>query len=370
MGIYLDYNASTPIAPQVVAAMRPFLTEHFGNPSSEHWAGRPARDALETARAQIASLLRCYPDEVVLTSGGSEANNQVIKGLLGGEETGTREVITTAIEHPAILEPCRVVAQHGVRVTTVGVDRDGVVDPDDIRRAITPQTALISVMHANNEVGTIQPITEIAKIAREHEVRLHTDAAQSVGKVSVRVDDLGVDLLSLAGHKLYAPKGIGALYVRRGVTLPSLVHGGGHEAGRRAGTESALLAVGLGAACALAETAPCTHGLFVLRERFWNELRSRFGGQVLLNGHESQRLPNTLSVSFPGHLGEEILTQLDGIAASTGSACHAGARTVSPVLTAMGLSVDVGLGTIRFSLGRGTRVSDINEVLRQLEEII
>ncbi|MDP6579214.1 MAG: cysteine desulfurase family protein [Vicinamibacterales bacterium] len=370
MRIYLDYNASTPIAPEVGAAMRPYLDQHFGNPSSAHWAGQPARDAVEAARSEVASLLGCATDEVLFTSGGSEANNHVIKGVVLGDAPPAPHLITTAVEHPAVIEPCRFVERFGARVTTVPVDRHGLVDPEDIRRAITPETVLISVMHANNEVGTIQPIAAIARIAREHGVLCHTDAAQSVAKIATRVDDLGVDLLSLAGHKLYAPKGIGALYVRRGVTLTPLIHGGGHERGQRAGTESALLAAGLGAACRLAESAPCGDRLLTLREQFWTALRDTFGDRVVLNGHMTRRLPNTLSVAFRGRFGDEILARLDGVAASTGSACHTGDRTMSPVLAAMGVPSDIGFGTIRFSLGRTTTEAEIDHVAGQLETCV
>ena len=363
--IYLDYNASTPIAPEVSAAMRPLLEAGFGNPSSGHWAGRPARDAVGAARRRIAFLLGCDADEIVLTSGGSEANNQVIKGVVPGAASGPH-IVTTAVEHPAILEPCRFVETLGARVTVVPVDGHGLVDPDDVRRAITPDTALISVMHANNEVGTIQPIAEIARIAREHGALCHTDAAQSAGKIPVRVRDLGVDLLSLAGHKLYAPKGVGALFVRRGVTLTPLVHGGGHEEGRRAGTESALLATGLGAACHLAETAPCEDRLRGLRDRLWNGLRARLDDRIVLNGHPTRRLPNTLNVGFTGRYGDEILARMPEIAASTGSACHTGERALSPVLTAMGVPPAVGHGAIRFSLGRGTTAAEIDAAVERI----
>ncbi len=282
----------------------------------------------------------------------------------------TPHLITTAVEHPAVVEPCHFVERFGARVTTLPVDRHGLVDPDDVRRAITPETVLISVMHANNEVGTIQPIAEVSRIAREHGVRCHTDAAQSVGKIETRVDDLGVDLLSLAGHKLYAPKGIGALYVRGGVTLTPLIHGGGHERGQRAGTESALLATGLGTACRLAASSPCGDRLLALRERFWQALRDRFGDGVVLNGHPTLRLPNTLNVAFPGRFGDEILAQLDGVAASTGSACHTGDRTMSPVLAAMGAPSKIGFGAVRFSLGRTTTEAEVDLVVGQLEAAV
>jgi cysteine desulfurase len=371
--IYLDYNASTPTAPEAAAAMQPFLSHHFGNPSSGHWAGRPAREAVETARGQVAALLGCRADEVILTSGGSEANNHVIKGLVSATVASgvrTPHVITTAVEHPAVLEPCRVIEHLGARVTRLPVDGQGLVDPDDIRHAITPHTVLISVMHANNEVGTVQPVADIGRIAREHQVRFHTDAAQSVGKISTRVDDLQVDLLSLAGHKLYAPKGIGALYVRTGVDLDPLILGGGHERGQRAGTESALLASGLGAACALAVSDPCEDRLLALREHFWGGLRATFGTRIVLNGHPETRLPNTLSVAFPGRFGDDILATLDGVAASTGSACHTGVRNTSPVLAAMGVPNEVAFGTIRFSVGRATTVAELDEVVQRLEHCV
>lgn len=251
--IYLDFNATTPIAPEVAAAMSRALTEPFGNPSSEHWAGWPARQAVEQARSQVADLLNCTPGEIVFTSGGSEANNHALKGVFFAHDGGGH-IITTQIEHPAILNPCRFLERLGATVTYLPVDGFGRVDPDDLRRALTPRTILISVMHANNEVGTLQPISEMARIAREHGVLFHTDAAQSAGKISTRVDELGVDLLSIAGHKLYAPKGVGALYIRKGVQLEPLIHGAGHEAGRRAGTENIVLDVALGKACELARS--------------------------------------------------------------------------------------------------------------------
>ena len=363
--IYLDYNASTPIAPAVAAAMGPLIERDFGNPSSGHWAGRPARDAVATARRRIASLLGCDADEIVLTSGGSEANNQVIQGVALGAASPPH-IVTTAVEHPAILEPCRFVETLGARVTVVPVDRHGLVDPDDVRGAIAPDTALVSVMHANNEVGTIQPVAEIARIAREHGVLFHTDAAQSAGKIPVRARELGVDLLSLTGHKLYAPMGVGALFVRRGVKLTPLVHGGGHENGRRAGTESALLATGLGAACHLAETDPCEVRVRGLRDRLWDGLRARLGDRAVLNGHPARRLPNTLNVSFPGRYGDEILARLPEIAASTGSACHTGERSLSPVLTAMGAAPAIGHGAVRLSVGRGTTEAEIDAAVERI----
>lgn len=367
--IYLDYNASTPVDPAVAAVMKPFLADHFGNPSSGHWAAAPAKAALEKARGQVATLLGCEEDEIVFTSGGSEANNLALKGIYFARRDRGDHIITTRIEHPAIIEPCRFLERLGARITYLPVDRFGRVDPDDLSAAITPRTVLISIMHANNEVGTIQPIEEIGALAREHGIRFHTDAAQSVGKISTKVDTLGIDLLSIAGHKLYAPKGVGALYVRRGVELEPLMHGAGHELGRRAGTESALLAAGLGTASALAADLAPMEGIQALRDRFWGTLQDRFGDRVVLNGHATQRLPNTLNVSFVGKIGADILGQLNGVAASTGSACHSGRIELSPVLAAMSIPEKVGMGAIRFSLGRGTTSYEIDQVIARLAEI-
>jgi cysteine desulfurase len=368
--IYLDYNASTPIDPVVAAAMRPFLEGAFGNPSSGHWASTPAKAALEKARGQVADLLGCAAEEVVFTSGGSEANNLALKGVFFALRHKGEHIVTTQVEHPAILGPCRFLERLGATVTYLPVDGTGRVDPDAVRRAITPRTILISVMHANNEVGTIQPIAEISRIAREHEIRFHTDAAQSIGKIPTNVDTLGVDLLTIAGHKLYAPKGVGALYVRRGVTLEPLIHGAGHEHGRRAGTESALLAVGLGTACALAQDLTPMARVRGLRDRFWQALQQRLGDRVALNGHPQHRLPNTLNISFIGQVGAEILRQLDGVAASTGSACHAGRIELSPVLKAMGVPPEIGMGAIRFSLGRQTTDVEVDTVTEQLASVL
>jgi len=367
--IYLDYNASTPIDPAVAAAMRPFLEVAFGNPSSGHWASIPAKAALEKARGQVAALLGSTPEEIVFTSGGSEANNLAIKGTFFALKHKGAHIITTEVEHPAVLAPCQFLERLGGSVTYLPVDRTGRVDPEDVRRAMTPQTLLISVMHANNEVGTIQPIEEIGALAREHGIRFHTDAAQSVGKIPTKVDKLGVDLLTIAGHKLYAPKGVGALYVRRGVELEPLIHGAGHELGRRAGTESALLAAGLGTACGMAADLAPMEGIQALRDRFWGALQDRFGDRVVLNGHATQRLPNTLNVSFVGKIGADILGQLNGVAASTGSACHSGRIELSPVLAAMSIPERVGMGAIRFSLGRGTTSDEIDQVIARLARI-
>jgi cysteine desulfurase len=368
--IYLDYNASTPIDPAVAAAITPFLSESFGNPSSGHWAAAPAKTAIEGARGKIAALLGCHEDEVIFTSGGTEANNLALKGAYFARRDSGDHIITTRVEHPAIIEPCRFLERLGARITYLPVDRFGRVDPDDLVKAITPRTVLISIMHANNEVGTIQPIEECARIAREHGVLMHTDAAQSVGKIATDVNELGVDLLSIAGHKLYAPKGVGALFVRRGVRLEPFLHGAGHEGGRRAGTESALLTAGLGKACELARDLPSMDWVCALRDRFWYDLQERFGNRIALNGHPVHRLPNTLNVSFIGRVGGEILERLDGVAASTGSACHSRRIELSPVLEAMGVAPEVGMGAIRFSLGRGTTREEIISVGERLGAVL
>jgi cysteine desulfurase len=322
--------------------------------------------ALEEARGKIAALLGCEKDEVVFTSGGSEANNLALKGVYFARCDIGDHIITTRVEHPAITAPCQFLERLGARITCLPVDRFGRVDPDDLVQAITPRTILVSIMHANNEVGTIQPIEECARIARERGILFHTDAAQSVGKIATDVNELGVDLLSIAGHKLYAPKGVGALFVRRDVRLEPLLHGAGHESGRRAGTESALLAVGLGKACELARDLPSMDRVLALRDHFWRELQERFGNRIALNGHPAHRLPNTLNVSFIGRVGAEMLDRLDGVAASTGSACHSGRIELSPVLEAMGVAPEVGVGAIRFSLGRGTTREEIDAVAERL----
>lgn len=366
MPIYLDCNASTPIAPEVAEAMRPFLSGGYGNPSSRHWAGTPAKEAVENARRRVAGLLGCDPAGVVFTSGGTESNNHAVKGVYFANRNRGDHVITSPVEHPAVVEPCRFLESLGASVTFLPVDGYGRVAPESVRKAITPKTILITVMHANNETGTIQPIGEISRIAREHGIPFHTDAAQSVGKIGVKVDELGVDLLSVAGHKLYAPKGVGALYVRKGTPLGSFLHGAGHEGGRRAGTENVLLDVGLGKACELAEGLAGMPGVKALRDLFWQELKEWLGDGIVLNGHPEERLPNTLNVSFAGRSGGDILARLDGIAASTGSACHDGRVKLSPVLEAMGVPPEAGMGAIRFSLGRMTTEAEIREAVRRL----
>ncbi len=368
--IYLDFNASTPIAPEVADAMRSVLAEPFGNPSSEHWAGEPAKRAIENARAQVAGLLACKPDEIVFTSGGSEANNHALKGVFFAKGQAKAHFITTQVEHPAVINPCRFLERLGATVTYLPVDGYGRVDLDDVRRAITSETILISVMHANNEVGTIQPIPDIARIAHEHGVLFHSDAAQSVGKLTTRTDELGVDLLSVAGHKLYGPKGVGALFVREQVRLEPLIHGASHEFGRRAGTENILLGVGLGAACAISQSRLGMESVRQLRDLFWNMLQDSFGDRIALNGHPTERLPNTLNASFIGRAGSEILARMESVAASTGSACHSGSVELSPVLKAMKIPPQIGMGAIRFSLGRTTTREEIESTVALLTKAV
>lgn len=370
MSIYLDYNASTPVAPEVADAMQPYLRQGFGNPSSRHWASAGLQETLAAAREQVAALLGSAADEIVFTSGGSEATNHALKGAYFASGRRDAHLITTQIEHPATIETCRFLERLGANVTYLPVDGSGMVTPVDVRAAITADTILVSVMHANNETGTIQPIAEISAIAHEDGALMHTDVAQSAGKIPVDVGALGVDLLTLAGHKLYAPKGVGALFSRRGVGIEPLIHGGGQEAGQRSGTESIVMAVALGTACALARERLDPAALGHIRDYFWEKLQQRFGDGIVLNGHPDHRLPNTLNVSFVGRVGSKLLEALDGIAASTGSACHEDSVTMSPVLAAMGLSDRVAMGAIRFSVGYDTTTAEIDAVVDAVTEAV
>jgi cysteine desulfurase len=369
--IYLDYNASTPIAPQVLEAMMPYLTSKFGNPSSSHSFGVECRAAIERAREQAAQLLSCSADEIVFTSGATESNNMVIKGIAKAAGKG-KHFITSQIEHPAVLEPCRHVERFGYKVTYLPVDRDGLVSPDDLMKSITSDTALISIMHANNEVGTIQDIAVLAKIAGSRNVPFHTDAAQSVGKVPCRVGDLGVDFLTVAGHKFYAPKGVGILYIRKGSKLPPMLHGAGHEHGMRPGTENLASVVGLGAACELAGPMLETEGQRQkhLGIRLLEGLRNA-GIKVHLNGHPSKKLPNTWNISFEGFTAVQVMDSLGkDIAVSPGAACHGDTVNASHVLVAMGVPDKLSRGAIRFSLGRETTDADVETVIQTLSEML
>lgn len=364
--IYLDYNASTPVAPEVRDAMLPFLGERFGNPSSAHEHGRTMKRAVERAREQVAALLNCEPDEIVFNSGGTEGCNHVIKGVAHALRERGRHIIISAVEHPAVVTTCHHLAQQGYEITVVGVDGQCLVDPQAVAAAIRPDTVLISIMHANNEVGTIEPIAEIARIARSRGVLMHTDAAQSSGKISIDVGRLGVDFLTVAGHKLYAPQGIGATYIRHGVTIESFHHGAGHERGRRAGTEPVAGIVGLGAACELARRSPTADRLSSLRDRLFAALHGRLGDRLVRTGHPTQCLPNTLNVGFRGEFGDELLARCPELCATTGAACHAGSRQQSGVLSAMGVPTDVALGAVRLSVGRYTTEADVDAAAQML----
>lgn len=368
--IYLDFNASTPVAPEVAEIMRHALETGHGNPSSSHWAGVPARQMVEDARTRVAGLLGCAPQEIVFTSGGSEANNHALKGVFFASGKERPHFVTSSAEHPAIVAPLRFLERLGARVTWLPVDGTGLVDPDDLRHAMTADTVLATIMHANNETGTIQPIAECAAIAQEHGVRFHTDAAQSVGKIPTQVGDLGVDLLTMAGHKFHAPKGVGALFIRDGLRLEPFIHGAGHESGRRAGTESAMLTAALGEAARLSADLVPMEKVEALRDRFWAALKDARGDHVVLNGHPERRLPNTLNVAFVGRVGAEILAAMPEVAASTGSACHSGRIELSPVLEAMGVVPQVGMGAVRFSLGRTTTVDEVDHVVARLRQVL
>ena len=358
--IYLDYNATTPTDPRVAAVMAPLLTGCFGNPSSPHAYGRRAREAVEKARSQVAALLGAEPGGIIFTSGGTEANNHAITGAVRLAGRATPHVVTTAVEHPAVLEVCRALAADGVRTTLVPVDGNGRVDPDDVARTLEDDTVLVSVMHANNEVGTLQPVAEIAAVARQRGILVHSDAAQSVGKIPVTLAGLGVDMISVAGHKLYAPKGVGVLCLRSDLRLPNLLHGASHEGGRRPGTENVLEIVGLGCACELAAADLVAEGerLRALRDELAAALVAA-NGDLRVNGHPIERLPNTLSISVPGRMAAEMLARVPELALSAGAACHGDGEVGSHVLAAMGIDARHAQGTLRISLGRMTTGDEI-----------
>jgi cysteine desulfurase len=372
--IYLDYNATTPIAKDVADAMLPYLYEHFGNPSSNHQSGVQAKMAVEFARRQVADLIGAQPAEIIFTSGGTEANNHAIRGYCTLHQDQGRHIITSAVEHPAVLEVCRDLERNGFEVTILDVDHYGRVNPLDLDAAIRPDTILISIMHANNEVGTIQPIKELTSIAKSHGIVFHTDAAQSTGKIPVNVNDLGVDLLSIAGHKLYAPKGVGVLYVREGIRLKNLLYGAGHENGKRPGTENLLEIVGLGKACAVAarDLSANQQHLISMRDFLYDELELTLGVERLrVNGHPSQRLPNTLSLSIRGIESHQLLNRInDRVAISAGSACHADSVTISEVLKAMQVPDEWAQGTLRFSVGRETTPEEIREAVSIIKSVV
>jgi cysteine desulfurase len=364
--IYLDHNATTPLLPEVVDAMLPYLRERFGNPSSSHPIGRLAREAVETARGRVAALIEADPSEVFFTSGGTEANNLAIRGAAEARPD-RREIVTSAIEHPAVTAPCGWLERHGWRVTRLGVDSSGRVRVSEAQDAVGNETLLVSLMHSNNETGVLQPVAEVARAARERGALVHTDAAQSIGKVPVSVRGLGVDLLSIAGHKLYAPKGVGALFVRRGTVLRPFLLGAGHERGVRPGTENVASIVGLGAASEIARRDVEAEGarLRLLREDLWERLRAEVP-DIALNGEGGERLPNTLNVRFPRASGTAILRDCPAIAASTGSACHGDVEQASAVILAMGVEPAAALGSVRLTLGRSTSVEDVTRAAKSL----
>ncbi len=365
--IYLDYNASTPVDPKVLEEMLPYLREKYGNPSSTHSFGAACRAGIEEARERLALLLGCGASEIYFTSGATESNNTVIKGIAKAAGKG-KHFITSRIEHPAVLEPCRHLERFGYRVSYLRVDGHGMVDPAELEKALTPDTALVTIMHSNNEVGTVQDIKVLARIASAKNVPFHTDAAQSVGKVNVRVGELGVDFLTVAGHKFYAPKGIGALYIKSGRKLPPLLHGAGHERGMRPGTENAAFIVGLGAAASIAASVIEKEGgrQAALGKRLFEGLR-KAGLKVHLNGHPEKKLPNTWNISFEGFTATEVMDALGkDFAVSPGAACHGDDITPSHVLTAMHVDPALARGAIRFSLGRETSGAEIDAVLKQL----
>jgi cysteine desulfurase len=363
--IYLDYNGTTPHAPEVKVAMKPFFESEFGNPSSTHWYGIRPKQAVEFARRQTAGILGCRPEEIIFTSGGTESNNHAVKIIGGSRFSGGTHIITSTIEHPAVMEVCRFMEGHGFSISYINVDQDGMIDPSDVAEAIRPDTIMISIMHANNEVGTIQPIAEIAREAHDRGIPLHTDAAQSVGKIPTRVDEMGVVLLSLAGHKVYAPKGIGALYIQSGLEADRLFHGAGQERGIRAGTENVLEIVGLGKACEIAQRdldRNQTH-MREMRDRLEEGIESRVI-DIRFNGHRSSRLPNTSSVSFLGIEANRLLEEIGlEVAASAGAACHSDRVEISHVLQAMGISKEWAVGTVRFSVGRMTTTREIDRAV-------
>jgi len=371
--IYLDHAATTPTYPEVVEAMLPYFTDAFGNPSSPYSLGQEAKAAAEEARDKIAHLIGAQSEEIIFTSGGTEADNFAIKGIAYANEHKGNHIITTSIEHNAVLEPCKFLKSQGFKVTYLPVDKSGLVDPQEIKKAITHKTILVSVMHANNEVGTIEPIVEIAEIAKEKEICFHTDAVQTVGHIPLNVDELGVDLLSMSAHKLYGPKGIGALYIRKGTRITPFMHGGGQERGRRASTENVPAIVGFGTAAEIAqrEIDREVKGLVSLRDKLIQGLFERIV-QIHLNGHPWQRLPNNVNVSIEFIEGESILISLDleGIVASTGSACSSNALEPSHVLLALGLPGELTRGSVRFSLGRETTEEEVDRVLEVLPRIV
>ena len=373
--IYLDYNATTPISKDVADAMRPYLDEYFGNPSSVHLYGVKAKLGIEKSRGQVAALLNCEPSEIVFTSGGTESNNFAIRGIAFAHQSKGNHIITSSIEHPAVFEVCKYLERFGFEITYLPVDKYGLVDPSYLESVVKDETILIPIMHANNEVGTIQPLREIGKIAKKHGIFFHTDAAQSLGKIKTDVRELGVDLLSVAGHKLYAPKGIGALYIKNGIKLEKLIYGADHEQNLRAGTENVLEITGLGKACEIAAQNLDKNFQHYKKTRdyLYSMLKESFPA-IRVNGNIEKCLPNTLSVSFPRIEANTLVSRLEGVAVSAGAACHAESIDVSAVLEAMQVPLDYAMGTIRFSTGRDTTMPDIkiaaDEIIKKVKSLM
>lgn len=367
--IYLDHNASTPLIKEVIDVMMPYFHHGFGNPSSSHWYGQESKKSIEKARKQVASLIGCSPEEIIFTSGGSESNNLAIKGIAEQHEYG--HIITSSIEYPSVIQVCRYLEKRGYQLSYLPVDKFGILHPETVEEAITPDTILISIMLANNEVGTIEPIKEIAEIAHENEIVIHIDAAQAVGKIHVDVNDLNVDLLSVAGHKMNAPKGIGALYIKTGVNLSPIIHGADHEKGLSAGTENVLAIVGIGVAAESfqKDEKKIINQLRHRRDELWNGLKEQLL-DIELNGHPSNRLPNTVNIAFSGIDANTLLSELNDIAASAGAACHADSLKPSAVLTAMGLSKEKILSSVRFSVGRTTTPKEISTAIKKISETV
>ncbi|HVP36561.1 MAG TPA: cysteine desulfurase NifS [Terriglobales bacterium] len=371
--IYLDHNATTPVHPEVLEAMLPFYKEGFGNASSIHSFGREAKVALEESREKVAKFLNADPLEIYFTSGGTESDNLAVKGVAWANKKKGNHIITSRIEHHAVLESCRYLEKEGYEITYLPVDKYGLVDHDEFKKSIKKETVLVSIMHANNEIGTIQPIAELAGIAKEKGVYFHTDAVQSTGKLKIDVNELNVDMLSLSAHKFYGPKGVGALYIRRGVRLTPLAHGGHHEKSRRAGTENVPGIVGLAKALEIAHSDMQEEEkrLKNLTEAFYKKVTERIP-DVFMNGHPVLRIPNTMNISFKGVEGESIILNLDlkGIGVASGSACTSGSLEPSHVLSAMGVPGDLAQSSLRFSFGRSNTMEDVDYVVEILPEII
>jgi cysteine desulfurase len=371
--IYMDHSATSPVDPEVFEAMKPYFVDNFGNASTLYSLGRDARKAMEAAREQVASLIGAKPEEVIFTSGGTESDNIAIKGTAYRLKNKGNHIITSAIEHPAVRETCKYLEKNGFEVTYLPVYEEGIVRVSDLEDAITDKTILITIMHANNEIGTIQPIAEIGKIARENKIYFHTDAVQTVGKIPVKVEEMNVDMLSLSAHKVYGPKGIGALYVKKGVRLEPIIHGGGHEKGLRPGTENVSGIVGLGKACELAEKNLLEDTKYItnLRDKLIDGILNSIE-QSYLDGHRTKRLPNNVNLRFTGIEGESLVLHLDskGVAASTGSACSSKSLEPSHVLIALGLEHVEAHGSLRLTLGKENTEEEVDYVITAVKEVV